>query len=116
MSKMSELDLTVKELRNAAQSLTAVADSLTTLFSGSANTAAEAPSVQKSETPKKKPITLEQVRAVLAEKSRSGHTAEVRELLGKHGASKLSEIDSAEYPALLAEAAEIGLTEGSANG
>jgi hypothetical protein len=116
MSKMSELDLTVKELRNAAQSLTAVADSLTALFSGSANTAAEAPPAPKAEPPKQKPITLEQVRAMLAEKSRSGHTAEVRELLGKHGASKLSDIDSAEYPALLAEAAEIGLTEGGANG
>ena len=40
---------------------------------------------------------------VLAEKSRSGHTAEVRTLLQKHGADKLSEIDPAEYPALLAE-------------
>ena len=51
-----------------------------------------------------KPLTLEEVRAVLAEKSRSGHTEEVRELLAKHGADKLSEIDPAEYPALLAEA------------
>jgi hypothetical protein len=44
------------------------------------------------------------VRAVLAEKSRSGHTEEVRALLNKHGADKLSEIDPAEYAALLAEA------------
>ena len=50
-----------------------------------------------------KPLTLEEVRAVLAEKSRSGHTAEVKELLAKHGADKLSEIDPAEYAALLAE-------------
>ena len=54
--------------------------------------------------PEEKPLTLEEVRAVLAEKSRSGHTEEVRELLNKHGADKLSEIDPAEYPALLAEA------------
>lgn len=51
-----------------------------------------------------KPLTLEEVRTVLAEKSRSGHTEEVRELLNKHGADKLSEIDPAEYTALLAEA------------
>lgn len=51
-----------------------------------------------------KPLTLEQVRAVLAEKSRAGHTAEVKALLIQHGADKLSEIDPAEYPALLAEA------------
>ena len=54
--------------------------------------------------PEEKPLTLEEVRAVLAEKSRSGHTEEVRALLNKHGADKLSEIDPAEYPALLAEA------------
>ena len=54
--------------------------------------------------PEEKPLTLEEVRAVLAEKSRSGHTEEVRELLNKHGADKLSEIDPAEYAALLAEA------------
>jgi len=54
--------------------------------------------------PKPKPITLEQVRAVLAEKSRDGHTAEVRALLEKHGAAKLSQIDPANYASLLADA------------
>jgi hypothetical protein len=52
------------------------------------------------------------VRAALAEKSRSGHTAEVRELLLKHDAAKLSQIDPAEFEALLGEAAAIGLGEG----
>ena len=56
------------------------------------------------EKPKSKPLSLEQVRAALAEKSRAGHTAEVKALLIKHGADKLSDIDPAEYPALLAEA------------
>lgn len=41
---------------------------------------------------------------MLAEKSRAGHTAEVKALLTKHGADKLSDIDPAEYPALLADA------------
>ena len=50
------------------------------------------------------PIPLEKVRAVLADKSRLGHTAEVKALLQKHGAVKLSEVDPAEYAALLAEA------------
>ena len=51
-----------------------------------------------------KTLTLKEVRAVLAEKSRSEHTEEVREQLAKHGADKLSEIDPAEYVVLLAEA------------
>ncbi len=67
------------------------------------NTAKKDAKAAKQE-PEEKPLTLEEVRAVLAEKSRSGHTEEVRELLAKHGADKLSEIDPAEYPALLAEA------------
>ena len=49
-------------------------------------------------------ISLEKVRTVLADKSRLGHTTEVKALLQKHGAVKLSEVDPAEYAALLAEA------------
>lgn len=50
-----------------------------------------------------KPLTLEEVRPILAEKSRAGHTEAIRGLLKKHGAPNLSGIDPAEYPALLAE-------------
>jgi len=101
---MSELDLCVSELRNAAQSLNSVADSLTSLFSGSQPRT----SVQPESKPTSKPLTLEEVRAVLAEKSRNGHTAKIRELLEKHGAAKLSEIDPQKYSALLAEAEVLG--------
>ena len=104
MSKMSELDLCVSELRSVAQSLNTVADSLTSLFSGSQPRT----SVQPESKPTSKPLTLEDVRAVLAEKSRNGHTAKVRELLEKHGAAKLSEIDPQKYAALLAEAEVLG--------
>lgn len=104
MSKMSELDLCVGELRSAAQSLNSVADSLTSLFSGSQPRT----SVQPESKPTSKPLTLEEVRAVLAEKSRNGHTAKIRELLEKHGAAKLSEIDPQKYAALLAEAEVLG--------
>ncbi len=104
MSKMNELDLCVGELRSAAQSLNTVADSLTSLFSGSQPRT----SVQPESKPTSKPLTLEDVRAVLAEKSRNGHTAKIRELLEKHGAVKLSEIDPKKYDALLAEAEVLG--------
>lgn len=104
MSKMSELDLCVIELRSAAQSLNTVADSLTALFSGSQPES----SVQPESKPTSKPLTLEEVRAVIAEKSRNGHTAKIRELLEKHGAAKLSEIDPQKYSALLAEAEVLG--------
>lgn len=101
MSRTSDLLQVVTELRNAAQSLISVADSLNDLFSGEV-----AP--QPETAPEEKPITLEAVRAVLAEKSRSGHTAQVKALIEKHGAARLSEVDPANYKALLAEAEVLG--------
>jgi hypothetical protein len=105
MGKMSELDLCIDELRNAAQSLNSVADNLMALFGGKQSEASAQP---EHKPPAPKPLTLEAVRAVLAEKSRNGHTAKIRELLEKHGASKLSEIDPQKYAALLAEAEVLG--------
>jgi hypothetical protein len=61
----------------------------------------------KKENPKPE-LKLEDVRAVLAEKSRAGHTAEVRDLLQKYGAEKLSAVDPANYEALLKDAEVIG--------
>jgi len=104
LSRMSELSLAVEELRNCGKALLGVADSLAGLFGGDETEA------QQPAPPAEKPIKLEDVRAVLADKSRAGLTAQVRELLQKHGVDKLSDIDPAEYPALLKEAE--GLTDG----
>ncbi len=104
MSKTSEMSQAVAELRNAAQSLISVADSLNNLFTGGGTEVA----AQPGNAPAEKPITLEAVRAVLADKSRSGFTAEVKALIEKHGAARLSEVDPANYSALLAEAEVLG--------
>ena len=47
---------------------------------------------------------ISEVRGLLAEKSRAGHTAEIQALLVKHGVKKLSEVPHAEYTALMEEA------------
>ena len=52
--------------------------------------------------------TLEEVRKVLAELSRDGHTDEVRGLINSYGAKKLSEVDPKDYRDLLEEAGAIG--------
>lgn len=57
---------------------------------------------QKEELKEKLP-TLTKVRGILAEKSRSGKTAQVKELLIKHGAEKLSDIKPEEYQSLIAD-------------
>ena len=52
-------------------------------------------------------ITLPEIRAVLANVSRSGRTAEVRNLLKKFNSNKLSEVKEEDYPALMKEAKEL---------
>lgn len=51
-----------------------------------------------------KEYTFTEVRTFLADKSRAGHTAEVKKILAAHGADKLSDLDRAEYAAVMAEA------------
>jgi len=46
----------------------------------------------------------QEVRAMLADKSRNGASAQIKELLGKYGAEKLSEVSSDGYAALLKDA------------
>lgn len=55
----------------------------------------------------KAPVTIEQVRAVMAEKSQAGLTAKVKELLESFGAAKLSAVNPEDYEALLEAAKEI---------
>lgn len=50
---------------------------------------AEEPELQAKE------YTFTEVRTFLAEKSRAGHTAEVKKILAAHGADKLSDLDKA---------------------
>lgn len=99
MGKISELDMAIRDLRSAAATINDVADTLAEVFSGTPHTGG----TQETEPPAEPTLTLEQVRAVLADKSRQGHTAEIRALLQKYGASKLSDIDPANYKALLAD-------------
>ncbi|MBB2481091.1 hypothetical protein H5P36_12920 [Bacillus sp. APMAM] len=49
-------------------------------------------------------ITIEQVRAVLAAKSQEGKTREVKALLMKYDAGKLSSVKPEDYASLLKEA------------
>ena len=55
-------------------------------------------------TPEKQTVTFVQLRSRLSEISRAGHTAEIKELLTKFGAEKLSDVAESDYAALLAEA------------
>lgn len=94
MSKMSKLSQILNEMVSCGENLIQAAKALKDIFS--------------STEEEKKSVSLEDVRAVLAEKSRRGFTKEVKEIISKHGADRLSGIDPSEYESLLSEAEVIG--------
>lgn len=114
MGKMSELAAELAELKRCGEVLIGISETLTEMFSGAdAEPAAEPKTEEKpaknaEKKQKAKEVTLAEVRAVLAEKSRQGHTAEVKKLLSRYGADKLSEVDPAKYGELKAEAEVLG--------
>ena len=60
--------------------------------------------VDKKAADSKKAVAIEDVRAVMAQKTQEGKSKEIKELLQKYGAVKLSGVDPEHYPALLKEA------------
>ena len=97
MSKMSELSTAVAELRKCGEALIEISQTLREIFSG------DEP-VKAQQEPTQPTVTLEEVRAVLAEKSVAGHRAEVQALIRKCGADKLSAVDPSRYADLKAKA------------
>ena len=106
MSKTKLLLDVVEDMRRLADSLQAVADTI------AGNTPSEdsipdsiPDSVPQKHTPQK--VTIDQVRAVLAEKSGDGKTQEVKALLYKYDAGKLSGVKPEDYAALMEEALKL---------
>ena len=100
----------IEGFKNLADSLQAVADAMASTATKARKRTADSNTAkaltQKTETADTP--SLESIRAILADKSRQGHTAEIRSLLQKYGASKLSDIDPSHYEALLSEVEVLG--------
>ena len=116
MSKMSELSKALQELKECGEKLATVSEELAEIFSASDE---KAPEKKKASAQKKEPkanepeqatkeYTFTEVRTFLADKSRAGHTTEVKKILAAHGVNKLSDLDKAEYAAVMAEAEVLG--------
>lgn len=91
----------VEDMRSLADSLQTMANAI----AGDDDTAEQQAATVVA--PPAKAVTLEQVRAVLAEKSHDGFTEEVRGLLQKYGAQKLSAVDPSRYADLMRDAEEL---------
>ena len=103
LSKTKLLLDVAANLSNLAESIWAVAETMAG-DEPAEELPPEKPATVKEIKSAAKVVTLEQVRAVLADKSQQGFMADVRALLEKYGAPKLSQIDPVNYAALLADA------------
>ena len=119
MDPMMELVNALNALTAALQKFTsqttnAYLDTFETIYDPAEDEpqAAEAPKEQPTPKHEEATVTFVQLRSRLSEISRSGKTAEVKELIAKYGASKLSDIAESDYAAVLAEAE--GLVSGRA--
>ena len=66
---------------------------------------AKQPEKAKTATPA---YTFTDVRKAFSAKSHAGYTAQVKELIGKYGADRLSDVEEADYPALMADLEVVG--------
>lgn len=87
------------------ETMLAIAENLTNLSMLFANAAGEtAVSPEAAPDEPKQDIKLEDIRAILAEKSQAGKTKDIRSLLDSYGAEKLSDVKAEQYPKLLEDA------------
>ena len=98
----------IEDVRSLSDSLQVLADAMASdePIEQPKNTSESKPQVQKQD--KAAPVTLEDVRKVLAEKSRAGFTDAVKAIITKHGAEKLSDIDPSKYESVLSDAEVLG--------
>jgi hypothetical protein len=108
MSRIKLLLDLIEDVRAVADDLQTIADAMASDEPTAPTEPAETPIPEKPEPEPEKAIRLEDVRAVLAAKSRDGYGAQVRDLIKKHGGTKLSDIDPSEYGAMLQEAEVFG--------
>lgn len=102
----------ITHVRGIADSLQIMADALRenkeSVVGSEAKVVEQIPEKTEIKPKKGKTVSLEDVRGILAQKSQAGHSAEVKELITKYGADKLSAIDPSKYEELIKDAEEIG--------
>ena len=95
------------ELLRISEGFSIVAEGLRGLAKAEGGTKEKAVKAQPPATEKaqqESPATLEGIRALMAQKTQEGKSKEIKELLQKYGAAKLSAVKPEDYPALMQEA------------
>ena len=113
MGKVSELEMQIKELRSCGETIIEIANTLAGMFSS--ETAEDAPP-KADPTEKPKTPAFEEVRHRMTVIAQAGYSAEVKALITKYGARKLSDIDPSRYEEFLKEADALGKPEAGTDG
>ena len=100
MSKMSELSQVLDDLVACGEGLIRTANAIREIFSAEPGPAAQPE--EPREEPSQRYIFAE-VRKAFSAKSHAGYTEQVRALIAKYGADKLSAVKEEDYPALMAD-------------
>lgn len=117
MSKVNDAAAVIEKIEKCSESLIIISEQVSFIAKTVAEIQAElqkesgkpvSKAEKKQEPAKEKTLSLTEVRKILADKSRAGFTAEVKQILIKHGAEKLSEIVPTEYAALVADVEVLG--------
>lgn len=114
MSKMSNLCLLIGEIIEHGEAILEATREIRSIFTDEPPMLPDKPAAKEEKKPAakepEKELAFTDVRAKLAELSKAGHTAQIKEILKRHGAEKLSDIRPEDYGEILKEA------EGLANG
>ena len=100
MAKNNDISLALDELKKCGETLIALSEAMR---------GTEPQPVPASAPVEVKPVSFEELRALLAKKTRVSkqNTDAIRELLLKHGVNKLSELKKEDYQTLMDEAKEL---------
>lgn len=110
MSRMSELSMVLDEMVSCGENMIKAANALKEMFTDTTETKA----VQKKPVPEAVPAekaadaaeetetyTFADIRKAFSRKSHEGHTEEVKALISRYGADRLSDVKKEDYPALM---------------
>ncbi len=107
MSKMSELSQVLDDLVACGEGLIRTANALRDIFSAEQEpeTQPETKEAPTAASREEQPTgyTFAEVRKAFSAKSHAGYTEQVRALITRYGADKLSAVKEEDYPALMAD-------------
>lgn len=111
MSKMSELSQALDEMVACGEGLIRTAKAIREMFSEEPATAEQAPAEEAApalQEEQPKAYTFAEVRKAFSAKSHAGFTGQIKELIEKYGADRLSAVNEEDYGQLMKDLEAIG--------